>query len=435
MHTICAMKSVLFVVDQPKSHDHPLTFFPRQASLTCDVCGLLRSNYPTYVCLRCNFVSHNDCMYSPRIIKISRHYHRISYTTSLRSREWSCGVCRKSIDRDYGAYICEKCDDYVVHVRCALRVDVWDGVELEGVPEEDDITQDVGPYEVISKGVILHFLHSHHLRLEVSITYDENRLCHACVMPIVEGNLFSCLECEFILHEICAKSRRRIQHLLHPHPLKLVHVSECDYNFFCDACFRVCGGLIYLCPILECDFGVDVRCAAISEPFHFQGHEHPLFLALDPKVKPICEVCKLECRKQFNCIECDFIVCIKCATLPYEARYKLDKHLLTLLWGKEVCEEDWCEACERNLKDTSTKLFYWCKDCCTTLHISCLFDDDLYVKPGQVLKVEGKEDVKVLAKGNLSRPLCDSCKYPCQGRTFTTDNSTMCSMKCARGKI
>ncbi|VYS49700.1 unnamed protein product [Arabidopsis thaliana] len=304
MHTTCAVKSIPFVVDQPKSHNHSLTLFPRQASLTCNVCGLLRKNNATYVCLRCNFVAHNDCMYSPRVIKISRHHHRISYnsslrcgkcisyTSSLQSREWSCGVCRKSIDGVDGAYTCEKCDDYVVHVRCALRNDVWDGVDLQGVPEEegDDITKDVGPFEKIYEGVILHFLHDHHLQLEVSILYDENRRCQACVLPIFEGNFYSCMECNFILHETCAKARRRVQHALHPHPLTLKPVARYeDGEFLCSACDRISSGFVYECQVGSCTFDLDVRCASISEPFHYKGHKHPLFLALTPKDKPICQ--------------------------------------------------------------------------------------------------------------------------------------------------
>lgn len=40
MHPICAMKPISFVINPPKRHDHPLTFFPRQSSLTCNICGL-----------------------------------------------------------------------------------------------------------------------------------------------------------------------------------------------------------------------------------------------------------------------------------------------------------------------------------------------------------------------------------------------------------
>ncbi|CAL9236270.1 unnamed protein product, partial [Arabidopsis halleri] len=191
MHTVCAMKPIPFVIDQPKKHDHPLTFFPRQTSLTCNVCGLLRKIYPTYVCLRCNFVAHNDCMNFPRIMKISRHHHRVSYLSSLPSREWSCGVCRLIINSDYGAYTCDQCSNYGVHPICAIGKDVWDGKELEGVLEENDITQDDGPFKMISEGLILHFLHDHHLRLEVIILYDGKKLCQACILPIYEGNFYS----------------------------------------------------------------------------------------------------------------------------------------------------------------------------------------------------------------------------------------------------
>ncbi|CAA0308073.1 unnamed protein product [Arabidopsis thaliana] len=126
-------------------------------------------------------------MYSPRVIKISRHHHHISYTFSLRLGEWSCGVCHQIIDGDYGAYTCDKCDHYVVHSRCALEKNVWDGEDLEGVPDEDDITQDIGSFNIISKEVILHFLHDHHLLFEVSILYNEKKLCQACYLPIFEG--------------------------------------------------------------------------------------------------------------------------------------------------------------------------------------------------------------------------------------------------------
>ncbi|VYS49699.1 unnamed protein product [Arabidopsis thaliana] len=432
MHTICAMKSISFIENQPKSHGHPLTLFPKQASLTCNVCGLIRRCYPTYVCLKCSFVAHKDCMNSPHIIKISRHHHRISYTAHLQSEEWSCGVCRKSIDGDYGAYTCEKCEDYFVHVRCALRKDVCDGIELEGVPEEDDITQDASPFEIISEGVILHFLHDHHLQLEVTILYDENKFCQACLLLIYEGNHYFCVECGFTIHEICAKHRRRIQHALHPHPLTLNVVSKYDTgDFYCNACARYSGGFVYMCPREECSFDLDVRCASVCEPFNFQGHKHPLFLALSPGEKPICHVCKSESHIPLNCIECDFIVCIKCATLPYKAKYKNDIHSLTILWGEEVCEKDWCEVCERNLGDTDTKVFYWCNECCTTLHIECLFGEILYLKLGKYLMRWVNKEFQILGKGTSSRPLCDSCKTRCQGKIFTINNLIACSKRCA----
>lgn len=318
------------------------------------------------------------------------------------------------------------------------RENMCDGEELEGVPEESDITQDDGSFDMVSKGVILHFLHDHHLLLEVSILYNENRLYQACVLPIYEGNLYSCKECEFIIHETCASAPRRIQHALHPHPLTLK--DPCGYKSLCitcNACDRYCGGFLYGCPIKECNFDLDLQCASISEPFDYIGHEHPLFLALDPtKKKPKCQVCKTKCQKQLNCIRCDFIVRIKCVTLPNKARFKHDTNFLTVLCGDEVREKDWCEVCERNIKDTSTEVLYWCNECCTTFHIECLVGEDPYLKPGQIIKEDDLE-IQILGKSNLSRRLCDTCKKPCQGKKFKCqseilkiDNLIVCSMKC-----
>lgn len=430
MHPICAMKPIPIVINPPKRHDHLLTFFPRQTSLTCNVCGLLRTLHPTYICAKCNFVSHNDCMNSPHIIKISRHHHRISYRPSLPSVEWSCGVCRKNIDGNYGAYTCDKCENYAVHSRCALRKDVWDGVELQDV--SDDIKEEDGPFEMVSEGVILHFLHDHYLRLEVSILYDENKLCEACVLPIFEEKFYSCTECSFILHETCAKACRKVHHSLHPHPLILKSAISVDVDgwFTCKSCGINCAGFGYHCPIAECGFKLDVRCASISEPFTYPGHEHPLFLALDPEEEPICHVCKKECVKQLNCIECGFIICFGCASLPYRVRYKHDKHFLRLMWGEEVFGEDWCEACECNLGDTDTKSFYWCKECCTTLHIKCLLGEDLYYKPGQINK-QTRREIQILGKSNISRPSCNYCNSRCQGLVFKRGNRIACSLKCS----
>ncbi|CAA7024409.1 unnamed protein product [Microthlaspi erraticum] len=346
-------------IKHPYHHQHSLQlyFHPSPArNHECVCCGR-EVKYLVYTCsiceifmhpvcaMKCNFVAHNDCMYFPRIIKISRHNHRIFYTSSLRLRERSCGVCRKSIDNEYGAYTCHKCDGYDVHPKCALRKDVCDGLELEGVPEDDDITKDLGPFDIISEGVIQYFLHDHHLRLEVSTTlYDENKFCQACVLPIFESSFYSCMECNFILHRTCANAPRRIQNPLHRHPLTLKAISGYDEGAFeCDTCNRVSGGFVYQCSIRDCNFDLDVRCASISEPFDYEGHEHPLFLSLDPEEKIVCEVCKSERQDKLNCISCDYVVCIKCATLPFKARVFMaesSKVIHVRNVGHEISEND-----------------------------------------------------------------------------------------------
>ncbi|ANM57921.1 Cysteine/Histidine-rich C1 domain family protein [Arabidopsis thaliana] len=202
MNIACAEKPPVLFIDHPKWHADTLALFPRQAFLTCNVCAVADSSSPIYMCPPCDFVVHLKCISLPRVIRISRHQHRISFTTSFDEGDWSCGVCRKTIDNDYGGYSCIKdgCS-YAAHSRCATQKNVWDGIYLEGVPEEIE-EEEVEPFVTISKGVIHHFSHqNHHLRLDENEgrVYDENKICQACIMPIYFGNFFSCMQCDYIL--------------------------------------------------------------------------------------------------------------------------------------------------------------------------------------------------------------------------------------------
>ncbi|ESQ42313.1 hypothetical protein EUTSA_v10013207mg [Eutrema salsugineum] len=450
---ICAMKQLPIVKNHPKRHVHPLTFFPRQDSLACNVCGVIKKFNPTYVCVPCDFVAHRNCIYFPFVIKISRHRHRVAFTSSLPSGEWFCGVCRREIDNHYGAYACQKhCNNYFVHTRCALRGDVWDGVELEGVPEEPDVV--VEPFERIAEGIILHFTHAHQMRLEVSLVYDRTKICQACVLPIYEGSFYACMDqCDFILHDACANAPRRIHHPLHPHPLTLKAVAvtfEDDGQFHCNACAQRGCGFVYECQVEEECFQLDVMCASISEPFHYHGHKHPLFLALDPDEKHQCHICKGGYSKLLNCIECDFVVCFMCAALPYKVRYKHDKHFLTFCNWQEASDSDWCEICEGKLivgeNDfkfyvvgygiEGTTGFYGCNECCTTLHIHCLLGKQRYMKPGQTIYVTMKSrSCRILHNNSNSRPICSGrkCQRRCLFNTvFKVDAHIFCCWECAQ---
>ncbi|KAL0709941.1 hypothetical protein Bca4012_016919 [Brassica carinata] len=228
-HLLCASKAVPIIIDHFKRHPHPLTFFPKQASLACDICGVIKELVPTYICARCVFVVHRNCIYFPYVIRISRHHHRISFTYSPlpSGGKLSCGVCRRKVDSSYGAYSCKQCDgSYFVHTRCALRRDLWDGEELEGTPEELEIVED--PFKTIADGEIIHFSHGHHLKLEICRDYDEDKSCQACILPIYQGNYYSCVDdqCDFILHETCANAPRKIRHPLQVGSLTLKVIKE-----------------------------------------------------------------------------------------------------------------------------------------------------------------------------------------------------------------
>ncbi|CAL9242578.1 unnamed protein product [Arabidopsis halleri] len=138
MNIACVEKPRVLSLEQPKWHEHTLAQFPRKTSLTCNICALTHSSCPFYICPPCDFVVHQKCISLPRVIRISRHFHRIYFTNSFDQGVRCCGVCRRKIDNDYGGYSCNKdgCS-YAAHSKCATQSNVWDGKELEGEPEED----------------------------------------------------------------------------------------------------------------------------------------------------------------------------------------------------------------------------------------------------------------------------------------------------------
>ena len=79
MNIVCVDKPPVLFMDCPKWHEHTLALFPRKASLTCDLCALTHSNCPFYICPQCDFVAHHSCISLPRVIKISRHHHRLFF--------------------------------------------------------------------------------------------------------------------------------------------------------------------------------------------------------------------------------------------------------------------------------------------------------------------------------------------------------------------
>ncbi|ESQ46298.1 hypothetical protein EUTSA_v10000071mg [Eutrema salsugineum] len=456
MHPICSMKPVPIVIDHPKSHPHPLNFFPRQASLACNICGLIKKFHPTYICVQCVFVAHRDCIGFPHVIRISRHHHRISFISSLPSGIWSCRVCRQKVDNNYGAYSCNKCDAYFVHSGCALHKKVWDGKDLNGVSEEDDIIDDGEPFKRIDDGIILHPSHSHHMRLEISRVYDENNSCRGCTFPIYEGKFYSCMECNFILHEICAHAPRMKRHPFFPHPLRLnfgtkgYGSGELVGLAYCRACSFPGNGFAYESADHSSGFTLDLTCASITEPFEYPGHQHPLFIAWYPDPKPVrCQLCKHKSYyPKLDCMECEYIICTKCATLPYKVRYKHDSHFLTICDGKEATDQpDWCEICEskievqeeedelREVSLIESQRFYECSDCCTTLHVRCLLGKNIYLTPDKTLRFK-RAKYQIILNSFPSRPFCSGCQRRCPLRmVFKGFDTTFCSLECIPNRV
>ncbi|CAH8330912.1 unnamed protein product [Eruca vesicaria subsp. sativa] len=318
------------------------------------------------------------------------------------------------VKKDYGKYCCTENCSYVVHSKCAIRKDVWDGKELEKVPEEEEeeAYENLNFFQVIGDGIIQHFSHSHHhMRLEKM--YDEYKRCHACVLPFYGGGeVYNCMDsnCDFVLHEVCANLPRTKYHMAHPYPF-ILQVSDNKNCFYCEYCHRFSYGFRYVCESIS----LDVRCAAISEPFNHQSYPHPLFLSNEFGKYRSCSMCKKDGSITLNS-QYDFSLCFYCATLPYKVRYEHAEHFLTLSYAKEseldLGYQDWCEVCEKTIDEW----IYTCTECVITFHIACLLGKcAFYVNPAQNRLLDGKK-INIIMSNGFTRPICSKCKRRCSDK-------------------
>ncbi|XP_010429335.2 PREDICTED: uncharacterized protein LOC104713818 [Camelina sativa] len=392
-----------------KAHDHQLTLLPRLRSFTCNACGLTGDRSP-YICVQCDFMIHQDCLHLPRVININRHDHRVSRTSVLGVMNSVCGVCRKKVDWTCGGFFCQRCPGYVVHSKCATRYDVWNGKELQGVPEE---TEDIEPYVVIDDNTIIqHFSHKeHYLRLHVnSVLCDDNKRCNACTHPICLQSFYGCMDCDFILHQNCGGFLRKKWHVLHNERLTLL-TNEADYEadyFKCDACKRWSNGFRYH----HGHNTFDVQCISITEPFFHPSHtDHPLYnISKDREMS--CNGCNEKGYDVLRCIEddCKFVLCFKCATLPQVVKHRVDDHPLSLCYGEKASGKFWCDICEKETDPMTW--FYTCKGHHASLHTKCVLGDFSNLMPRSTIE-NWFQLFEVVLNDTISRPFCSYCKLRC----------------------
>ncbi|CAA0316239.1 unnamed protein product [Arabidopsis thaliana] len=408
------------------THNHELTLMAKLISFTCTTCGLHGDRSP-YVCLQCNFTSHNNCSGFPWVININRHDHRVSRTSLLGIIDSVCGVCRKKMDWSCGGYSCKRCSESTFHTKCATREDVWDGIEMKDEPEEDEPME---PFEVIDEDIIRHFSHiEHNLKLDKSGTFVEERSCKACAYPIYHDPFYSCMSCDFLLHENCAKHPTRKRHVLSNKPY-ILHASQRNYSK-CKAC-----GVFFNCFIYGTfPFGLDVRCASFSGSLVHPSHQHPLFYT---SPKGVCSACNKETSHVLRCVEdkCGYALDFKCALLPHEVKHRVDDHFLSLCFGeRDASGKYWCDICEE--ETDPTKWFYTCKDCGVTLHTNCVLGDFRGLEPETNIVLD--DDwmqmtlYETVRNNSMSRPLCYKCKYHCIFPIIlkvTDEDKYFCSISC-----
>ncbi|KAL1207025.1 Protein VACUOLELESS GAMETOPHYTES [Cardamine amara subsp. amara] len=418
----CARNPPPFTLLNLKVHEHSLNLMP-QRNFVCNACGMDDDPNP-YVCSQCNFMVHRNCIDIPRVIKVNRHAHRIFYNYCLDAGDWKCGVCHKEINWTCGAYSCSACHDFSIHLRCATRFGIWDGIDLEGISEN---TLEIKSYEVIEAGVIKHFSHEDHtlkLKEENDEANDLCMLCKACIYPILSSPFYSCMECnDFIIHQKCAYLPKRKKDSLYKMWITLNKTYE-DEERICGACHIISNGFKYIS-----DNGLitmDVRCGSIPEPFIHESHPlHSLYINYSTEDK-ICIACGDKKTMVLICEECEFVLDIKCSTLPKLVKHQNDKeHFLSLCYGEKTKEQYWCEICEEKLNPE--KWFYSCNHCGTTFHIKCTIGDLIWIKP------QKKDDsyIHLTLNNRLTRPICVSCHSRCQFESFLNlYEGIMCSIEC-----
>ncbi|KAL0714840.1 hypothetical protein Bca4012_021819 [Brassica carinata] len=425
----CTINIPPLTIQNPKSHHHSLTLFPRPLLSPCDACGLINVLEPSYACYQCSYVVHKSCIDLPRVIKITRHPHRLHHIPSLPAKVRPCRVCYKNVDIKYGQYSCNHEDcSYVVHSKCATHEKVWDGKELEWEEEEAYQTEDFAPFKTVGDNLIEHIYHPHHyLRLEKHDGGSEKQ-CHACIRPINTCyDFYNCIKCDFFLHEVCANLPRKLDHALHKHPLFLDTGTPADMSEFlsCSACTRFSSGFRYKCKERGCyralykPFVLDINCILVPEWFTHKSHEdHLVFISTSYSYDDdelICQGCKESIHvDHLHCTLCKYALCYKCATIPNEIYHKYDEHPLSLCYGETGVDDVWwCEVCEERLDPT--EWFYTSSKNCTTIHHKCLFRDSAYMKSGHVF---GSARLEVVSNGSSSRPICSLCHQYCLDNVY-----------------
>lgn len=246
-----------------------------------------------------------------------------------------------------------------------------------------------------------------HKEIDKAYDHEDKMFCQACALPLYDGNIFSCMECDFVLHYVCAYFSLIKYHVMHPHPL-ILQEGNLQTKFFCSVCRHVCNSFRYQCEDRNCDFNLDVHCASISEPLEHHFHIDLLFLPSKYKSSAIGSICHRYTIYHLECGECDFSLCFGCATLPKKFMYKHDDHPLILFFGQDASGQYWCDVCEKKMNPEHGA--YMCNDCGVTLHIECLLGEDMYMLPG-----------KTVSAVSASYMTCDS--FVCCGITNSVEKS------------
>ncbi|KAK8364803.1 hypothetical protein V6Z11_A02G007000 [Gossypium hirsutum] len=426
VHIECASQSPLQVI-KSTNHEHPFTLLLRQVPFTCDGCGT-EGNHVAYTCGICNIIIHKNCISLPLIIKSKWHDHHLLHTYFHHIEDFrvlNCLRCHDEVNTEHGSYYCSKCNG-IFHVKCALKdKDSYEIVENEDeteMPNESSIivieSNDAGEATKIK-----HFKHMHNLMSGPFVGGYENS-CDGCMLPISDP-FYYCSECVFFLHKACAElpKMKNVWHHDCKEPLALIS----DKAFVCQLCWHISNAFAYEC--CGCKRKTCLRCVIALTPGARTclKHEHPLFYYTKHNGK--CNACGMTrhwgmaIQGAFCCKDCDFVLHLRCFSLPITARHKCDEHLLSLTHHDDnsYSEHHYCDICEGS-RDPNY-WFYNCATCDTSAHVYCVLRQYPFLKLRSIYEENDHPHPLTFVKKKYYYPDCDKCGKPCEGMALECSKS------------
>ncbi|WOH12692.1 hypothetical protein DCAR_0832199 [Daucus carota subsp. sativus] len=234
---------------------------------------------------------------------------------------------------------------------------------------------------------------SHEHPLTFSKTSNEELFCSGCRLALSGGPTYSCVECNYILHYLCAKVPRKMHDVAHrKHPLTLLlDTPNHSGRFLCCACGASGKGFHYNCA--TCQFSLDVHCALIPESLKHQSHSHPLSLKASTSSSHCAACGEPNERVSFGCLDSkkkhNYELHVYCVTLPISIQHIGHDHTLSLRTSCEPIEEGKSLSCAICMKNINQKLWYYgCNVCYEVVaHTKCAASKVLYgTKNGMVRK-------------------------------------------------
>ncbi|MBA0647463.1 hypothetical protein Goklo_015338 [Gossypium klotzschianum] len=397
---------------EDKSHQHTFTRLLRRVPYICDACGI-EGIYVAYTCSTCSIMVHKRCTTLPRIIKSKWHDHRLFHKYFLPDevRSSDCIICHNEVNRKHGSYCCSHCN-ITFHVRCVTEdKGLYSIVSLENedeMPNESSIIvierNDAGEATKIK-----HFKHMHNLTLG-PFDGGYGNSCNGCMLPITDP-CYYCSECVFFLHKTCAELPKMMNVWYHycQEPLALIS----DKVFGCAECWLISNAFAYEC--CECEANICLRCVIALTPGARTSlkHKHPLFYYRRQREK--CNACGTANVGVFCCKDCNFVLDLRCFSLPIKARHKCDEHLLSLMDHDDnsYSKSHHCDICENSRHPNHW--FYHCATCDTSAHVGCVLRRNYpFLKLGNIYEGTDHPHPLTIVKKKYYYPNCDKCSKPCE---------------------